>query len=188
MEHEIGWPPAIVEAYERGEQVWFEDGRWVASDGTGKASGPAPVAATRPAAAEPVASRLSPPAAPRRVRERVFDPQQIEASNLLYACCPRCGGLLAEEEVWDGHRKHVVAMCADVEGCGWRAWTFAAPPVCPRGHGALASQVDEFGDQDDYCLTCGYRPIRTDVPDDDPYGLRGGKQRQRKPRVAGMSA
>jgi hypothetical protein len=56
---------------------------------------------------------------------------------------------------------------------------------CPKCRGVLTASVDEFGEPDTHCVTCGYRPVRTELPEDDPYGLRTGKARRREPSHGG---
>lgn len=55
---------------------------------------------------------------------------------------------------------------------------------CPRGHGPLRVERDEYGDQDTYCLTCGFRPTRQPAPDE--VGPAPGKLRRREPSTNGM--
>lgn len=55
---------------------------------------------------------------------------------------------------------------------------------CPRGHGPMAEQPDEYGDTDRYCITCGFRPTR--APEPGETGPAPGKSRRREPSINGM--
>ena len=59
------------------------------------------------------------------------------------------------------------------------------PGTCPKCLGRLTHSVDEFGQPDPHCIRDGWRPVRTVLPDDDPFGLQAGKVRRREPSHGG---